>query len=197
VNYRLVNMRLSPTILTAVWRALTPKVAILFEPSPRSISSQGRTRRPGRSSAVRARLRDGDRSRSDNNLETPSTSARSTSSSQASRSGSSPRRQAHIGSSLAEPGRLSQWDARQNSQSPDPRHRQGIQGNVFAAPAGKNTARCLTLQDYFSCSRHHCNSIPGPPAILQCRLLVLGLLIERFQRELLRYVRLHTTSLPG
>ena len=79
-------------------------------------------------------------------------------------------------------------------------HRSGIQGNVFAAPAGKTRHDVVTLQDYFELFKNE--PLQFEPGSRQqysnAGYIVLGLLIERLSGEnYYEYVRRHIYEPAG
>jgi len=79
-------------------------------------------------------------------------------------------------------------------------HRSGIQGNVFAAPAGKTRHDVVTLQDYFELFKN--DPLQFEPGSRQqysnAGYIVLGLLIERLSGEnYFEYVRRHIYEPAG
>jgi CubicO group peptidase (beta-lactamase class C family) len=79
-------------------------------------------------------------------------------------------------------------------------HRSGIQGNIFAAPAGKTRHDVVTLQDYFELFKNE--PLQFEPGSRQqysnAGYIVLGLLIERLSGEnYYEYVRRHIYEPAG
>ena len=79
-------------------------------------------------------------------------------------------------------------------------HRSGIQGNIFAAPAGKTRHDVVSLQDYFELFKNE--PLQFEPGVQQqysnAGYVVLGLLIERLSGEnYYEYVRRHIYEPAG
>jgi len=79
-------------------------------------------------------------------------------------------------------------------------HRSGIQGNIFAAPAGKTRHDVVSLQDYFDLFKNE--PLQFEPGVQQqysnAGYVVLGLLIERLSGEnYYEYVRRHIYEPAG
>jgi len=79
-------------------------------------------------------------------------------------------------------------------------HRSGIQGNIFAAPAGKTRHDVVSLQDYFELFKNELLQFePGSQQqYSNAGYIVLGLLIERLSGEnYFEYVRRHIYEPAG
>jgi len=136
-----------------------------------------------------------------NNLEPPSTSARSTSFSRASPSGSSPR---PAGSTSTprwrEPGRTIPSGRRAKSHNPpDPRASVRHSGQRLCGASREDTARCRDIADYFELFKND----PLQSSLVRQQYsnagyIVLGLLIERLSGEnYYEYVRRHIYEPAG
>lgn len=79
-------------------------------------------------------------------------------------------------------------------------HRSGIQGNIFAAPAGKTRHDVVTLADYFDLMKNEPLQFePGSrEQYSNAGYIVLGLLIERLSGEnYFEYINKHIYELAG